>query len=234
MCTMLNINNSAKIRLETYKKLAEKYNLKWDQCRYPKPTILLKNDFSRSKTNKEFYYYSFDSFPGNLEGGASEIIRLNYTGWYSDNYQDGLSKGAVVSFRNPHKLNEDGSHLQYLPATYNTNFDCITIYNEIYGEKEEAAKMADQYAKKEAEICRDDDAKFQAFEVQIPDLKEELHRINKKTLALIKEIKSGYSIRLLPETCKLVKNAILEAIERRTEIFERIESLNNNYWLSVE
>jgi hypothetical protein len=71
-------------------------------------------------------------------------------------------------------------------------------------------------------------------EQEIEDLKEGLHALNKKTLILVKEIKTGYSAGLLPATCAAIREVLENAFNRRTEIFNRIDALNDNYWLSTE
>lgn len=170
---------------------------------------------------------------GDNIGDAKEFTRLKHSGWYTDNFQDGLVKGAVIAIRTGAKEDEDGAHFQYMPATYHTDWDGATIYNDFYACKSDAAIAADGYAEREAEVCREDDAKYQA-EHQIDALKEELHDLNKSTLAVIKEVKSGFQVGQFNAICGLIRKSIKTAVERRTEIFEEIEKLEDNYWLSVE
>jgi hypothetical protein len=119
-----------------------------------------------------------------------------------------------------------------MPATYHTDWDGATIYNEFYDCKSDAANAADGYAERESEDCREDDAKYQA-EQRIEDLKTELHDLNKETLALIADVKKQSDI--FPKTvCDLIRGRIEEAVERRADIFEKIEALEDNYWLAVE
>jgi len=238
---------SAKVRLFNYKSQADKRNeeraktnpgylpLTWKDIRqWSHPYFLSKSSLIRSANNDSFYVDSLDDIGKNM-GDAGDSIQLDHTGWYTDSFQDGLLKGAVIAIRSKHFTDEDGAHFAYMPATYHSDWDGATVYNEVYDRTSAAARKADGYAEKEAEACREDDAKYQS-EREIEDLKEELHDLNKETLAMIKDIKGerGYTFQYPKSVCDLVREHIEEAVERRSEIFERIEALKDDYWLAVE
>lgn len=221
-------------RLESLKIKAASYNraeTTWKQVRtWTKPDILKKGDLTKSKENDKWFSYTLYAIPASLVGDSHEIISLDHTGWYADSFQDELIKGCVFAIRNPHKLNGDGGHLFYMPATYYTDFENVTLYNKLYDTAEQAARYADQYAERTAEEERDYHAKDQA-EQQIEDLKTEIHQANKDALMLIKEIKA----KTYPEPiCSAIRHRLYEFLETRTKAYKRIAKLQDNYWLAVE
>jgi len=248
MNTYKTFDNSAAYRLESYKTKAKvsnetykkyhngelPYPYTWQKERWQKPLGLSRPSMAMDEDKSKWYVDTLNQGPFTLCGDADEFIKLDYTGWYCDSFQDDLARGAVVSIRNPKVTDEDGAHVQYLPATYHTEGDCTGIvYREFYDNKQDAARSADGFAERIGEECREYDAQSQA-EQEIEDLKEELHALNKKTLTLVREIKTSYSAGLLPATCQAIHEVLEKAFDRRTAIFNRIEALNANYWLSTE
>lgn len=212
-------------RLTFYKSLAKKYNSSdWRQCRYPKKSLKLYKHENRVPVE------NLESCFMQLEGFAGDFARLGHTGWYADSSQDELVKGAVMSIRTSGRTDTDGGHFTYFPAITYTQSECDTVFLIPFDDKREAALYADQLAEEYAEKAREGEAEFMA-EQQIEDLKSQLHTINQKTLAVIKELKKAV---LSPALCAVIRENIENAIEERTGIFKRIEALNDNYWLAVE
>jgi len=155
-------------------------------------------------------------------------------GWYADNYQNGLIIGHVCRMRCPRGT-------LYIPGTVNTDCDGTVHYlgdvervakgateEEHESACREAARSADHYAEREAEESREDNAKWQA-EQDIIEAREEIHRINTGTLALIREIKQqpgGYT----PAVCGAVRDRIADYLRDRAAQFAIIAKREGDYW----
>ena len=227
----ININNATR-RLKYYKNMAEKHNKTWqDSRRWDKPEFLTKSSVTKSKDGK---YYLVDNINelNNVFTDRDANRILGNTGWYTDNFQDNIMKVGVIEVRTSRMKDDDGAHKAYMPATYHTDWDGAKVYNKFYDNINEAARYADHYADREAEQCREDDAKYQAEEA-IADCRNQIHDINKETLALIKEIKTGYKVGLLEQTCRVVKQSIRDAVLERSKLFEQIKKLEDCYWYAV-
>lgn len=196
-------------RLTYYKSLATKYNCNdWRKCRYPKKSLKLYKHENRVPVD------SLSSCFMQLEGFSDDVARLDHSGWYADNFQYELVKGAVMSIRTSGRTDTDSGHFTYFPAISYTKSDCDAVFLIPFDDKREAALYADQLAEEYAEKAREMHAEFQA-EQQIEDLKSQLHTINQKTLAVIKELKKAV---LSPALCAVIRENIESAIEDRTGI----------------
>lgn len=199
----------------------------WRNNRYPKPAILYGRDqITINHKAREIYADSFDCLPLTLEGDAHEFARLDYTGWYTDNFQDGILKGAVISFRDPHRTSNDeneNSHVFYLSATYHTDWDGVTVYaDSVHTTRRDAALYADECARIEAEQCREEDERYQ-LEQRAAEAREELHGLNVSTLALIREIKAARQ-NLTPAICSVLTAALKSALIQRAALFQTIQA----------
>jgi hypothetical protein len=222
-------------RLTALKEYADKYKTDWRKVKYIsafKNPILKRSSITSDYNRNNWYVDSLDDFAGNVLGDSHELARLDHTGWFADNFQDGLIKGCVLKIRSSKHLDEDGAHFIYLPATYCTGYDGATVYNDYYYSAKDAALSADSEAEILAENSREEDAKYQAG-TEIDDLRIELHELNRSTLSLVKEIKE--TGKTLPQNiCSALRSHITLAIKQRQAIFARIAQLQDNYWLSVE
>jgi hypothetical protein len=235
-------------RLAYYKALVEHYDAKHGQAsdwRYyrswAKPLALEsgKHSANWSQDRQTIFVDDLKDCPFIFEGDAGDLAKIGHTGWYTDHYCDNLVKGAVMSFRNPGRLyGEDDNtgnqtHKVYLAAYYETDADGATIdYSYFYETARAAAYGADRLAERAAEKEREFQAKDQA-ERDIEDHRADIHRLNKETLALIKEVKQQASI--FPATvCDLIRDHIESVVEQRREKFERIAALQANFWLITE
>lgn len=239
---MTNLNTPAAQRLNSLKQKAEKWNndtrrystVDWREIRTwtHRPGYHKYLTGKLNRVNDKIYVDHLDNFAQGDWQDADGCARLGHSDWYTDNFQGGLLKPAVLTVRAKKRMDEDGAHFVYMPATYHTDWEGATVYNEFYDNKVDAANAADGFAEHDSEICREDDAIYQA-EQQIEALKEELHDLNKETLAVIKEAKASYKVGYDSAVFKLIKRSIKEAVERRTEIFEELERLVDTPWLSV-
>jgi hypothetical protein len=98
--------------------------------------------------------YYCDNWPAGWRdaGDAGEVYRnLGHTGWHED--PDGM--GGVCRGRVLQLPARDGVP-QYVPGTYSTESDGVTLYPlDRYEEPEEAARAADGYAERAAEVERE-------------------------------------------------------------------------------
>lgn len=183
----------------------------------------------------QIYSDSLDQYGADL-GTLDKLYprMFDHTGWYADNYQDALIVGHVCRMRSPRGT-------LYIPATRNTDCDGTVHY---FGDVErvpkgateeehdsacrEAARSADHYAEKEAEECREDNAKWQAEE-DIRQAREEIHSINQTTLSLIREIKQ-HGKKYTPAVCIALASTIRAGLRDRAEQFKIIKAREEDYW----
>lgn len=164
---------------------------------------------------------------------------IDHNGWYTDNNWDELIVGHVCRMRTPRGT-------LYIPATMRTDSDGAVHYvNDAElvprGATEEAhdlacreaARSADHYAEKEAEDCREDNAKYMA-EADIEEAREEIHAINGATLALIREVKRQQKIAdFTPAICGALRDRIADYLRDRAEQFKIIREREADYWTAA-
>ena len=228
-------------RLAAYRAKAEKLKTKspnWEQAhdwRYWARNRFQSPNNSRG-ADGQIFTDSIDQYGDNI-GDAHEIVRLNHTGWYADNFQDALIRGAVCRIRSPRGT-------LYVPVTYCTEWDGTTHHmrhaelapkgaSEADHEtaKRDAALYADHIAEREAESAREADAKFQA-EQQIENARAEIHDINAQARALIKEIKAAGGF--TTAVCGALKNQLADYLRERRAAFRQIEKCERDFWYAVE
>lgn len=164
---------------------------------------------------------------------------FDYSGYYSDNFQNELIKPYIVRIKT-------SKGLFIAPAIAYNDSDIATIYlskGEFCSNDQESinydtcsfqvARIADSIAEREAEQGREDDAKFQA-ENQADDLKAENLQARKSAHELILAIKQQ---RKIGEIVTPICNALISEIKGlRREIQrnnERISKLKDDYWQAV-
>lgn len=236
-----NINPQLTARLERYKANAQKsleavlkhypnahpeyikQRGDWRENRYPRPAILSRGNFylTHSKDDPRIVYAdSFESLPLTLKGDAYDLARGTCCGWYISEFFDETQKGAVLSFRNPHKLSIADSHLFYVAGTYNSDADGVTVYLDvIHDTPEDAARYADECARIEAEAMREENARYQQ-EQEREEAREQLHELNKNTLQLIREIKQSRDFS--PAICEALTDTIKAALRERRKLLATI------------
>jgi hypothetical protein len=95
--------------------------------------------------------------------------------------------------------------------------------------RNEAARWAYGRAEHEAEIAREDDAKFRASE-DIEDARAEIHDTNKLALALLREIRGN---QYTENVCAALRHRLQEFLADRKRLFARIAEREANYWSAV-
>lgn len=178
---------------------------------------------------------NFDAVP------IQDISRraFDYRGYYADNFQHELIKPYIVRIKTSRGL-------FIAPAIAYSESDIATIYlqdgqlcprdensSEYESAAYSAARIADSIAEREAERCRDDDAKFQA-EQEAENLKDDNKKALQDARALIAAIREQKTIgAIVGPICKALISEIkgLRAEIRRNNA--RIQALKNDYWLAV-
>jgi hypothetical protein len=205
----------------------------WKKFRYTRLNDGPKCTIDQDKT--KIYADSVHDFFGDYVGDSSELIsRLRHTGWYGDNMQHSLIKGGVCRLRT-------SKGVLYIPLVRSDQYEGVTLFlNQAVRvstsmdhdeAKQQAARIADRCAEREAEESREYDAKDRAAQ-RIEELKESIHEINKKALALMAEIKKAGTFS--PNICEALTGTLRTMLRTKTLAYNEIKGLNNNFWLAVE
>lgn len=222
---------SALSRLNKARKSAADYTANHPEAKHYtdwRHWITRKVKVQRTWRNPEdanlLYCDNLDSLGWRNCGDAHNIAPLGYTGWYTDSFQDASYIPVVLQL--PAR---DGKE-QYVPAIRHSDWDTCTVYlNEITDDKKQAANWADRNAEREAESCREEDAKDQAQQ-QIAEAREAIHTINKEVLPALKELKGA---NLTPGICAVVRTGISELLADRRSQFSTIKKLEDDFWQAV-
>lgn len=222
---------SALSRLNKARKSAADYTANHPEAKHYtdwRHWIIRKVKVQRTWRNPEdanlLYCDNLDSLGWRNCGDAHNIAPLGYTGWYTDSFQDASYIPVVLQL--PAR---DGKE-QYVPAIRHSDWDTCTVYlNEITDDKKQAANWADRNAEREAESCREEDAKDQAQQ-QIAEAREAIHTINKEVLPALKELKGA---NLTPGICAVVRTGISELLADRRSQFSTIKKLEDDFWQAV-
>jgi hypothetical protein len=114
-------------------------------------------------------------------GASHDIIRLNHTGWYNDNFQNETIHGEV------YQLPARDGKAQYVPGISDPNNDnCACIdFTSVTDDKEDAARWADsaaeQWSERNREYQAEEDRKqcLQDIEEEIKTLYADFRRISR-------------------------------------------------------
>ena len=166
--------------------------------------------------------------------GGARYLR-DTSGFYTDSYCSETMRGGVVRLRT-------ARFTMYIPCTYHSDWDGASLYyrdaervprNATESDHEtaahEAARMAYQWAESEAEIAREDHAKYLASE-DIERARAEIHNTNKQALALLAEIKGN---QYTDNVCAALRHRLQEFITDRKRQFKVIEERTENFWSAV-
>lgn len=186
----------------------------------------------------QIFSEQLDQYGADLGPAGKLFPRMfDHTGWYADNYQDELIVAHVCRMRCPRGT-------LYIPATRNTGCDGTVHYindaelvprgatEEQHDQAcREAARSADHYAEREAEECREENAKYQA-ERDIEEARAEIHGINKFVLALLGEIKAA-GADFTPAICTALRAEVQQYLRDRAEQFKIIKAREEDYWTAA-
>lgn len=159
---------------------------------------------------------------------SDKIIRLNHTGWYSDNFQDETIHGEV------YQLPAHEGKPQYVPAVSDPNNDnCACLdFSSVTDDKEDAARWADSMAEQWAERERE----YQAKEDQkqrLEDIEDEIKTLYADFRRISREIRANCDkVRGIAVVRELVRNEWTRtkaAIHKLRAERERIEKYGIEY-----
>lgn len=214
---------TAKQRLEQYRKTAAKYNTTWRTQRYPQPFAY--GPTYGWQSDGVTLWADHNHVLGKFEGDAGELTRLGHTGWFCDNDQREVCRGAVIKLRCSR-----GTY--YIAMTYMSDSDqaCIHMDSKILVPKtsdedehryalRQVAQWADQHAERRAELCREDDLQH-LVDTRIEDLQEENKLATEKVRSLIGAVRESSSIH--PTLCSHLKESIRKLLGLRRSNFEMI------------
>jgi hypothetical protein len=175
----------AKQRLTWLRALAEKSGTTWQAAR----TYGFHNwaaayaDFGQgsqgtSERNRVPVWYSHTGEHFRNERFADECSEApdyvqNSSGYFSDSFQDSTVRGIVCRL----------THDRFIAGYYWSNNGERVYFGDVYTDEREAARAADSHAETYAEICREDDEKFQACVTLENDTETALQRL-RECLAL--------------------------------------------------
>lgn len=193
--------------------------------------------FSLYKDNKNGingYCFGIDNAPFRKIGFCDEIRKsIDHRGWFKDNIELATVRGIVF------RLSSSKRKERFIVGYYQNDNDKVVLnLSKIFDDSDDAALYSDRLTEKFAEESRKYDAKNQA-ELDIENLREEIHASGKHIIKLIREFKSmTKEVKLNLTVYPVLKDAICSKLrsllDDRKRAFKRIAALQDNYWLSVE
>lgn len=157
-------------------QLAEYVLLKYGKDGYRRGTYIEYNPES-----KDYHYRWVENASNGLRfvGKAHEIVRMDHTGYYIDNFQDETVHGQVW------QLPARNGEPQYIPAVNDTwNPDCSCVdFTSVASDKEDCAQTADEmarvWAEREREYQAKEDAKnrLEEIDAEIKETYQDFRRI---------------------------------------------------------
>lgn len=183
----------------------------------------------RSEDGRELYADSFEALGWRQCGDSHDIAprAVRHTGWYCDQQQSGVIRGAVV------QIPARGGVPRYYAATYCTEWDGVTVHLDDWSDElEDSAYRADECARIEAEESREAYAKDQA-ETDIEQAREDIRATNKQARELIREIKAAGAA-FSPAICAALRDRLADFLAERRRQFRIIEKRQADYWTAVE
>ena len=241
-----NASQALKIRYSKVKAMQRNTDLTFKQARkahaekyngsikpFKKPAYYGRALLAQKDT---LYLDAFKDMPGYIEEpkDADKCCRMDYYGWYTDDFQSDSLIGVVVSIRHPQKINpENESHIFYMAGAKHSDWDGVTVYTGVlFEEEKEAARRADRIAEREAEQYREEDQKYRA-EQKIEELKTEYHELNTQALEVIKDARNASG--LFPASIyELIKSKLDETLERKRDILRGVKELTDTPWIISE
>ncbi|GEM_PF-7033454 len=140
-----------------------------------------------------------------LAGYADAFIRINHTGWYCDTSQHDTFRGAVLQL--PARERRSVFVAAYREP-WNDGYR-VDVRGGLFDDAKEAAGVADDFARIEAERARDYDDAWQSG-ARYAALGELIGERRREALALIREIKAAGQV-FTPAICQTLR-ARLDAI----------------------
>ncbi len=167
-----------------------------------------------------------------FEGNSREICQnggsraVTHNGWYVDNSQFETTQGVV------YRLPSAKGFVAGASDPWNSKKDGtgpFLLMPDVFDNEISAARAADSFAERYAEFLREDDAKQQA-EAQIEDKQEEIASLRNAIRDLVAGIRQS---NLAPVVCARLRADIQRLRSESADAWQRIRTLQSNYWESV-
>lgn len=154
--------------------------------------------------------FDVDALPVRGIKYADKVLSLRHTGWFADNSGDrGTVRGIVASL----------PHGRFLPGYYwSDNGEYVIFTSHAFTSIEDAARDADHEARHYAELCREDNARFEAMTLAELDVETQTEELE-KAIALRHREKFGGKPRVRRYIEKL--RAARETLADATQSYER-------------
>lgn len=153
---------------------------------------------------------------------------MRHRGWYINSFQDEVARGVVLRL-------SSGRYAAGVADPYNFNDEtmcgsCVVEIGDVYADRDDAIKFADQIAKAYADDAKEHDAKQQA-EQRIEEHLESITRIRGEIINLIRAIKRSTLDALI---CERLRSDVRSMLAEKSQLFRSIKKLRDNYWAAVE
>lgn len=174
---------------------------------------------SLSQVDGKIYLDNPDQIGARWMKQAHEIVRLNHTGWYCDDFYDNLCRGLVIDLSRHNKP-------LFLAGYEFTQADGLTFDTYVYDDEKEAARAADGMAEYAAELEREFQEK-ERQEQKVEDLKAEIVEEKAALRALLHEynrLKRRVAIEA-PVICATIRRDIRRLINGIRTTQDKLEAL---------
>jgi len=151
-----------------------------------------------------------------------------HCGWYIDNFKNETVRGVVLTL--PGRRGFAAGYAD--PFNFSDKMmtgPCAVEITEIFEDECDAACTADSLAENYADEAREEDAKFQA-ERQIENTRDEIKSLVAEILGLVHGIRRST---LDSVVCDRLRRDIRHLLAKKTQCYERIDKLTENYWDAV-
>lgn len=160
---------------------------------------------------------------------AHDIIKLDHTGWFTDNFNEQTCHGIVVQLP---ARNGEPVYLYGVNDPNNKNTGMIAWQKcEWTNDKETAARWADDMAKYYAEANRESEAEETAT-TQIAEARERIVEIRTELRVLSAEVRQQSAVLTKP-ICDVLRREMKNLRAESHKLWKRIKKLQDNYWEAV-
>ena len=169
---------------------------------------------TRSEDGKELYLADFEDLGPRWVKDASEVSSIQNKGWYTDDMQDNTLIGVVLCFSRHAAPDEQGDtngkgRQVFMAGTRHSDWDGVTLDLSTTNDMVTAARWADGMAERAAEICREEEEKYQN-EQKVANLKEEIALARAACLKLLRDMRPiRKGMRQFPESvCQAMREQV--------------------------
>lgn len=229
------LGTSPRKRLATLKALAARYTQYGDRRSIYRQgfTPMAMRHFPMNAGNLEqaarrFFENQTDA-DLRFAGWADAHVRLRHTGWYADNHNEEIFRGAIF------RLSAKGRQARFVAGygeSMNDGFvlDLTGVWvNDLFG----AAREADRLAERAAEDARDYEARESAS-IRIDEIAGELVSIRTDILTLCRSIRQACpGIGHHQPIRKVLRTTLQSHRQNRAALVRERDRLQDNYWSVV-